>query len=88
MRLFRYRKPSVKTLLGVTKAKKTLKRKTGITKATRPFRALTNAERRVKRKLGYYSKPAKLIRHKRPPTPFGCLIPFSLLLILLLALFF
>ncbi len=37
MKLFRYRKPSLKTLLGVTKAKKRLKKELGITDALKPF---------------------------------------------------
>lgn len=75
MRFFRYRKPSLKTVLGVTKAKKTIKRKTGITAATRPLRIVTNAERRIKRRLGYYSAPAKMLRAKKPHTPLGCVLP-------------
>ncbi len=71
MKLFRYRKPSVKTMLGITKAKKTFKRKTGITAATKPLRTVTNFKRRVKRKVGYYSPVAKAIRNKKPPTFLG-----------------
>jgi hypothetical protein len=61
-RLFRYRKPSVKTRVGVTKAKKRLNRATGITAAKRPFRAPQNMERRVLRRAGYYSGPMKFMR--------------------------
>lgn len=82
MKLFRYRKPSVKTALGVTKAKKTLKRKTGITAAARPTRAVSNAKRRVKRKAGYYSTPAKALRAKKPPTPLGCLLPIIMSIVI------
>lgn len=82
VKFFRYRKPSAKTLLGLTTAKKRIRKATGITAATRPFRMKTNLERRVKRKLGYYSTPAKIIRNKRVPTPLGCLIPTGLLTIL------
>ena len=53
MKLFRYRRPSLKTLLGVTKAKKRVKKELGITAALKPFRAWTNAKRRVKRRVGY-----------------------------------
>ena len=69
MKLFRYRKPSLKTMSGVTKAKKRMKKATGITAATKPLRYKTNLERRVKHKVGYYSTPAKLIRNKKAPTP-------------------
>lgn len=85
MRLFRYRKPSVKTALGVTKAKKRIKRKSGITAATKPLRAASNAKRRAKRKVGYYSTPAKLFRAKKPPTPFGCLLPTILIILFVLS---
>lgn len=82
MRFFRYRKPSAKTVLGVTKAKKRIKKKAGITAVTRPTRAATNAKRRVKRKVGYYSAPAKMMRAKKPPTPLGCLLPTLVLLLM------
>lgn len=62
VRLFRYRRPSVKTLLGVTKAKKRIKKQLGITAAMRPFRAPSNAKRHVLRKVGYYSGPMKFLR--------------------------
>lgn len=39
VKLFRFRKPSVKTVLGVTKAKKKIKKQSGITAATKPLRA-------------------------------------------------
>jgi len=62
MKLFRYRRPSVKTMLGVTKAKKRLNRQLGITAVMRPFRAPGNAKRRILRKVGYYSGPMKFLR--------------------------
>lgn len=62
MRLIRYRRPSVKTMLGVTKAKKRMKKNLGITAAMKPFRAPGNFKRRVLRKTGYYSTPMKLLR--------------------------
>ena len=62
MRLVRKRKPSVKTMLGVTKAKKRVKKATGITAATKPLRAPTNLKRRVKRKTGYESEAAGWLR--------------------------
>ena len=75
MKLFRYRKPSLKTSLGVTKAKKAVRRQTGVTAITRPSRAASNLRRRAKRKVGYYSAPAKMMRAKKPPTPLGCILP-------------
>ena len=62
MRLIRYRRPSLKTMLGVTKAKKRLKKDLGITAAMRPLRAPGNMKRRVLRKAGYYSGPMKFLR--------------------------
>lgn len=61
-KLIRYRKPSVKTMLGVTKAKRRLKQQTGYYAATKPLRAKKNFERRMKRKMGYYSEPMKALR--------------------------
>lgn len=88
MKPFRYRKPSVKTALGVTKAKKTVKRQTGITAVTKPTRAASNLKRTVKRKAGYYSAPAKLVRAGKAPTPLGCMLPMVLIVFLAaLALF-
>lgn len=73
MKFFRYRRPSLKTLLGVTKAKKQLKKQLGITQALKPVRAWGNAKRRVKRKLGYESPAMRMLRNG-PPTPGGCLV--------------
>jgi len=61
-RLFRYRRPSVKTMLGVTRAKKRFNRAVGITVVKRPFRAPGNFKRRVLRRAGYYSEPRKFMR--------------------------
>ena len=62
MKLFRHRCPSLRTLLGITKAKKRIKKESGITAALKPFRAWTNAKRRFKRKIGYESEGGRLIR--------------------------
>lgn len=61
-KLLRYRRPSVKTLLGVTKAKRQLKKATGYYAVTKPFRWKTNTERKVLHKAGYYSGPMKFLR--------------------------
>ena len=58
----RYRRPSLKTMLGITRAKKGLYRAVGITALKRPFRAPGNAVRRLKRHVGYYSGPMKFVR--------------------------
>jgi hypothetical protein len=62
MKLFRYRRPSLKTVLGVTKAKKAVKRDLGIYKVTKVINAPKNLKRRVNRKAGYYSGPMKFLR--------------------------
>lgn len=62
MKLLRYRKPSVKTMLGVTKAKKRFNKAVGITAVKKPFRAYGNMRRRVLRKTGYYSGPMAFLR--------------------------
>ena len=47
MKFFRYRRPSLKTLLGITKAKKRIKKELGITEFMKPFRWWTNTKREV-----------------------------------------
>jgi hypothetical protein len=73
MKLFRYRRPSLKTLLGITKAKKQVKKELGITDALKPIRWWTNTRRRFKRKIRYESEGGRLIRNglRRPG---GCLV--------------
>jgi hypothetical protein len=61
--VIRYRRSSLKTLLGITTEKKRIKRELGITALLRPFRWWGNEKRDVKRELGYYSPEAKLVRH-------------------------
>jgi hypothetical protein len=73
MKLFRYRRPSLKTLLGVTKAKKRLKKQLGITALLKPVRWWPNKKRQIKRRLGYESPAGRLIRHGLP-RPGGCLL--------------
>lgn len=58
----RYRKPSLKTVLGVTKAKRRVKKQLGIYEVTRIVNAPKNLKRRVKRRMGYESEPLKLLR--------------------------
>lgn len=73
MRFYRYRRPSLKTLLGITKAKKRLKNELGITATLKPFRAWGNVKRRFKRKIGYESEVGRLVRDGLP-RPGGCLV--------------
>jgi hypothetical protein len=58
----RYRKPSLKTILGLTAAKKQIKRDLGIYNVTRILNAPKNAKRRAKRAIGWESEGAKLFR--------------------------
>ncbi len=73
MKFFRYRCPSLKTLLGITKAKKEIKKELGITAFMKPFRWWTNTKRKIKRDVGYESKTGRLIRDGLP-RPGGCLV--------------
>ena len=56
MKFFRYRRPSLKTMLGITKEKKRLKKELGITEMLKPFRWWGNEKRDIKRHAGYYSR--------------------------------
>lgn len=58
----RYRKPSPKTLLGVTKWKKRAKKALGINVVLKPFRLVGNYQRRVLRRAGYYRPEMKMMR--------------------------
>jgi hypothetical protein len=58
----RYRRPSVRTLLGITRAKRHFGTATGYYRATRWMRWPTNARRRMLRRVGYYSAPLMLLR--------------------------
>lgn len=58
----RYRKPSLRTILGLTAAKKRVKRELGIYKVTAVLSAPRKAKRRAKRAMGWESELAKLFR--------------------------
>ena len=61
MKLFRYRRPSLKQLLGVTAAKRCVKRELGISQVqawTKPSRV----KQRLKQQVGLYSPEARVIR--------------------------
>ena len=59
--VLRYRRSSLKTMLGITAEKKRLKRELGITAVEKPFRWWGNEKRDIKRRLGYYSPLARFI---------------------------
>ncbi len=73
MKIFRYRRPSLNTMLGITAAKRRVKRSLGISQLqgwTRPSRL----KQRAKQKLGLYSPLARVIRQTgkgRFPSLFG-----------------
>ncbi|HEY3549414.1 MAG TPA: hypothetical protein VGK17_25365 [Propionicimonas sp.] len=75
MKLFRYRKPSLSTLLGVTKAKRRVKRQMGISQVqawTKPSRV----KQRAKYRLGLYSPAVRAVRQTskgKVPGPLGFL---------------
>ena len=73
MKFFRHRRPSLKTVLGVTKAKKRLKKELGITALLKPFRWWGNTKRTAKRRIGYESTPWRIARNG-VPRPGGCLV--------------
>ena len=73
MKLFRYRKPSMRQMLGVTKIKRQVKRELGISQVqgwTQPSRLKQKAKQRV----GLYSPEVRAVRQTangRFPTLFG-----------------
>lgn len=74
----RRRKPSLKTILGVTKAKRRLAKATGIptTRQGRKRKALNTltggAYGRYTKTRAAINRPIKMLKH--PPTPMGCLM--------------
>jgi hypothetical protein len=61
MKLFRYRKPSMNTLLGITRVKRQIRKATGISTIegyTKPSRI----KQGLKQKVGLYSPTARVIR--------------------------
>ena len=61
MKLFRYRRPSLNQLLGVTAAKRRVKRELGISQVqawTKPSRV----KQRLKQQVGLYSPEVRVIR--------------------------
>jgi len=61
MKLFRYRKPSLKTILGVTKIKRKIKKVTGIS-TIEGYIKPSRIKQRVKQKVGIYSPIMTIIR--------------------------
>ena len=61
MKLFRYRKPSLSQLLGVTAAKRRVKRELGISQV-QAWMKPSRVKQRVKQQIGLYSPVARVIR--------------------------
>jgi hypothetical protein len=58
----RYRKPSLKTVLGITKAKRQLKKNLGLSGVSKLTNPVGSLKRQAKRSVGYESEPMKLFR--------------------------
>ena len=74
VKFFRYRRPSLKTVLGLTRAKKRAKNALGLNILLAPLRWWPNQKRRIKRKLGCESVPGRLLRLGLPGPGGGCLL--------------
>jgi hypothetical protein len=73
MRLFRYRKPSLRTLLGVTAVKRSVKRSLGISQVE-GFIEPSRIKQKIKYRAGLYTPVARVIRQTSKGkfrTPFG-----------------
>ena len=73
MRIFRYRKPSLSTLLGVTAAKRSIKRSLGISQV-QGFIEPSRLKQKIKYRAGLYAPLARAIRQTAKGkfrTPFG-----------------
>ena len=84
MKLMRYRKPSLKTALGITKAKRRIAKVTGIptTKAGRKRKAMNaltgGAYGKYQRTRAKITRPYRTL--KRPPSCMGLLIQVAVVL--------
>jgi len=61
VKILRYRKPSLWTLLGLTRAKRRLRRP--INRVLYPYRYPKYLKMRLKSRLGYYSLPMRIWRN-------------------------
>ena len=65
MKFFRYRRPSLNRMLGISQAKSNFTRATGGRALRDPKVLVTNYERRVKRRVGYYGPVPKAVRNRQ-----------------------
>lgn len=73
MKLFRYRRPSLRTMLGYTGAVRKVKHDLGISQVQR-WTNPSRIKQRVKQRAGYYSPTARVVRNTAKgvfPTLFG-----------------
>jgi hypothetical protein len=73
MRFFRYRKPSLSTILGVTATKRRVKRTFGISQV-QAFIEPSRLKQKIKYRAGLYTPVARMIRQTamgKFRTPFG-----------------
>jgi len=61
MKLFRYRKPSLNTLLGITKVKRSIRKATGLSTIDR-YTNPSRIKQSIKQKVGIYSPIMTIIR--------------------------
>lgn len=61
MKLFRYRKPSLKTMIGVTRITRSVRKATGISTFER-FTKPSRIKQSLKQKVGIYSPPMTIVR--------------------------
>jgi hypothetical protein len=61
MKLFRYRKPSMNTVFGITRAKRRFRKVTGLSTIDR-YTNPSRIKQSYKQKLGFYSPTARVIR--------------------------
>lgn len=73
MKLFRYRRPSLRTLLGYTGAVRRVKHQLRISQVQR-WTSPSRIKQRAKQRIGYYSPAARIVRNSvkgRLPTFLG-----------------
>lgn len=73
MKLFRYRKPSLNTVLGITKAKRAIRKAAGISTVER-YTKPSRIKQSLKQKVGSYSPTMTVVRQSskgKLPSFFG-----------------
>jgi hypothetical protein len=62
MKLIRYRRPSINTMLGVTREKRRIKRSLGISQA-QTWTKSSRIKQRAKYNIGWYSPTVRIVRN-------------------------